>query len=639
MKTVEGNTKQLICCGLLYAILLLVLLKSLLHGDEPRSPIQREPFRVAALQFNPRWGQLEENVDRLARAFEGAAQQGARIIVAPEMATTGYVYTSRQEIDSFVETIPGRTTRRFAQISQQYLCYLAWGMAELDPATGLYYNAMAVVGPQGYLGKYRKTHLWETETHWAAYGNDRPPVLRTPYGSLSLLICQDANYSESFRLALLGGADIVCFATNSSGQTVARLQARAIQNGLYIIGANRCDEEKEFAMRGCSSIWSATGRKLAEASLDHEEVIFAEIDPSQYRMKQTILQHRRPEIYADLVRHIAPWDYSADDEPRRVQAIAMQYTPDPDPDRNWNTIERLLTQEQWRIDSFTRGRTMVVMPELSLVGLFDPENVHAKAESLGGESVERMRQLARSAQCWIVFGMAEKGNERKYYNTAVMLAPTGEIVAKARKMHLNAHDREWAKAGDKVVVVDTEDLGRVGLLVGSDAYVPEAGTLLAIERPSLVAIPSSWHGEVAGDGDIRINPAINPHGKRGAMVLWDNLAWEHLYYVIVANFVGGPRQFLGRSGVYSIDPIYDLQSPALANTQLKDEAVVGAFTTIQKDHWITQEKYISSRRAASRLYYPLLDSPGKQERTGEVFNSGPRDQRRYRGPMAHTGKE
>ena len=79
-------------------------------------------------------------------------------------------------------------------------------------------------------------------------------------------------------------------------------------------------------------------------------------------------------------------------------------------------------------------------------------------------------------------------------------------------------------------------------------------------------MPSSWHGEIARDGAIAINPEINPHGRRNAMVLWDEMAWTQLYYVVVANYVGTSERYLGRSGIYSIDPIYGIESPGLAKT-------------------------------------------------------------------------
>ena len=91
---------------------------------------ERSAFKVAAIQFNPELGVLGKNVDALAERFEQAAKSGAKIIVAPEMATTGYLYRDRTDIAKVVETIPGPTTQRFEKIASRYGCYIAWGMPE-----------------------------------------------------------------------------------------------------------------------------------------------------------------------------------------------------------------------------------------------------------------------------------------------------------------------------------------------------------------------------------------------------------------------------------------------------------------------------------------------------------------------------
>src|SRR5215467_13375596 len=106
-------------------------------------------YRVAAIQYEPALGQKEKNVGDLLRLVEEAAQQGARLVVLPEMATTGYCWDDRAEIAPHVEPIPGPTTERFQQLAADYDCYIAIGLAEVDPATDVYYNSLALVGPQG----------------------------------------------------------------------------------------------------------------------------------------------------------------------------------------------------------------------------------------------------------------------------------------------------------------------------------------------------------------------------------------------------------------------------------------------------------------------------------------------------------
>ena len=599
-----------------YAVVILVLLLPASARWLPAaeaSANSADTFKVAAVQFNPRIYRLEENVERLSRAFEEAARRGAKVIVAPEMATTGYLYKDREDIKAFVDTVPGKTTRRFAELARQYGCYLAWGMPEKDLETGLFYNSMALLGPEGYVGKYRKSHLWECEAHWAAWGNLGIPVFSTPYGNVSLLICQDANYMETFRIAMLAGADIVCFATNSSGQTVAHLQARAVRNGLYVISANRSDAETDrrtgqvFQMKGSSAVWSPSGEKLAEAGIDTEEIICATIDPTRFAEKQARKDERRPELYKGLIRHIAPWNELATKKPRSVRAVALQYEPViGDIRENRSVVEDLLQAALAGDENSKPKQTLVVLPELSLTGPIPTATVAQHAEDLHGETATWFGELAARYRAYVVFAMIEREGGA-LYNTAVLVAPGGRVAGRVRKIHLNKYDRSWARPGKRFAVFKANGLGRVGILVGNDAYLPEPALMLAVERADIVAVPSSWHGEVAGDGSIRINPNINPHSQQGGMVLWDDMAWSNLYYVVVANFVGTGKRFLGRSGIYSLDPIYGIESPGLARG-IKEQTVVGLFQTLnngERSHWIDQQKYIASRRPDD-LYYPLI---------------------------------
>src|SRR5690349_127127 len=127
-------------------------------------------YRVAAIQYEPTLGQKEKNVADLLHLVEEAAQHNARLIVLPEMATTGYCWESRTEIAPYVEPIPGPTTGRFQQLAAQYNSYIAVALPEVDPTTQVYYNSMALLGPDGLVGTYRKVHSWMGEPRWARDG-------------------------------------------------------------------------------------------------------------------------------------------------------------------------------------------------------------------------------------------------------------------------------------------------------------------------------------------------------------------------------------------------------------------------------------------------------------------------------------
>src|SRR5215469_5983091 len=97
-------------------------------------------YRVAAIQYEPALGEKEKNVTGLLRLVEEAAQHEARLIVLPEMATTGYCWESRDEIAPYVEPVPGPTTGRFQQLATHYGCYIAISLPEVDLDTDVYYN-------------------------------------------------------------------------------------------------------------------------------------------------------------------------------------------------------------------------------------------------------------------------------------------------------------------------------------------------------------------------------------------------------------------------------------------------------------------------------------------------------------------
>src|SRR5262245_42944340 len=94
----------------------------------PGPPENGGPFRVAAIQFEPLFGDKERNVAELLRLTEEAALAGARLIVHPEMATTGYCWGSRAEVTPFVEPISGPTTERFARLAAAHGCYVVVGL-------------------------------------------------------------------------------------------------------------------------------------------------------------------------------------------------------------------------------------------------------------------------------------------------------------------------------------------------------------------------------------------------------------------------------------------------------------------------------------------------------------------------------
>ena len=169
--------------------------------------------KVAAVQFEPTMFEKERNIARLLDLCEQAAAAGAKLIVTPEMGTTGYCWFDRAEVAPFVETIPGPTTNRFAALARKHACYIVVGMPEVDE-DGIYFNTAVLIGPDGVVGHHRKTHPYISEPKWAAAGDLHNQVFETPIGRIALLICMDIHFVETARLMALGGADVICHISN-----------------------------------------------------------------------------------------------------------------------------------------------------------------------------------------------------------------------------------------------------------------------------------------------------------------------------------------------------------------------------------------------------------------------------------------
>ncbi|MGM0829096.1 MAG: nitrilase-related carbon-nitrogen hydrolase [Bacillota bacterium] len=569
-----------------------------------------KPFQVASIQFNPILNKREQNVKELLKITEDALKNGAKLVVAPEMATTGYYYENREAIRSFVDTIPGKTTDAFAKLAKKYNAYLVFGMAEVEKKTGLYYNSAALVGPEGYIGKYRKMQMWETEMHWAAWGDLGVPVFDTKIGKIAINICMDSAYYETARLAGIKGTDILAFPTNSSAQTISALPARAQQNGIYVISANRSNTENGFHMIGGSAIWSPEGKKLAEApvlmneseDMDEPTITYATIDPRLFDNKnKDALNERRPELYKEIVHYVAPWDYTKNTTSHEVVAAALQYEPIiGDKEKNKEKIKRLIEQAKKEDNDLN----LVVLPELSLTGPVDGKRkneVESLAEDSKGDTAMFMSNLAKEYQLSIVYGFIEK-KENAFYNSAILMSSNGETAGKYQKTHLNKSDRKWAKPGSLLPVFETQELGKIGVLLGEDARYPEASGVLAVKRADIIAIPSAWHGQYGGEMEINKEISVNKYPK-GSMVTWDTVAIGAQAYTVIANYIGTEKGYLGRSSLYTLDPLYGLDQPVVASKE-KEEALVVKFKTLQSDAWFNQERLIHSRKTT--YFVPLV---------------------------------
>ena len=261
-------------------------------------------YKVATVQYEPTQFNKEHNINSLIELCEQAAKSGAKLIVTPEMGTTGYCFLDREEISSLVETIPGSTTKKFQQISEKYNCFIVIGMPEIDSDTKLYYNAAVLIGPNGMVGKHRKSHGYIAEPKWSAPGQDHL-VFDTEIGKIGILICMDIHFIETARLVALQDADIIINISNWLGERTPAPYwiSRAFENSCYLIEANRWGLERTVQFSGGSCVINPDG-SIASVIDKGDGVAYADIDLSWPRKKQVlnekIFDDRRPEMYLNI---------------------------------------------------------------------------------------------------------------------------------------------------------------------------------------------------------------------------------------------------------------------------------------------------------------------------------------------------
>ncbi|MCP3028910.1 nitrilase-related carbon-nitrogen hydrolase [Halobacillus sp. A5] len=566
----------------------------------------RTPFKAASIQFNPKLNRRNANIRELKSRVKQAAEQGAKLIVTPEMATTGYHYLDRSAISTYVDTIPGLTTDQFSEIAEEYNVYIVIGMAEEDLETGLYYNSAALVGPEGFIGKYRKIHQWVVENYWSCWGDTGCPVYETQIGKIAMIICQDSTYLESARLAAVNGADILCFPTNSSSASISMLQHWAEMNGLYVVSANRSDKEEDFQMIGASAIWSPYGHKVVEAPISRVEEgsgpdrVMGKINPAHYQnpAKDRLLE-RRMDSYKDLMLFLGPWDYTKNTQSRHIKAAAVQYEPViGNKEINLNKVIQLIEEK------VEEDVQLIVLPEVSVIGPVKTkkkQDIHDYAETDDGPTIREMKRLAKEKKVHIVFGFAEKELPH-YYNSAVLISPVGEVIGKHRKIHLDDWDEHWATPGNQIFITPVNGFGRVGMMIGYDAVFPEVASVLAVKRADMICVPTSWNGQYGVELAMNEKMFAKPYPD-GTVSTWDAVAKGAQSFTIVANFVGTEHDFKGRSAIYNLDQNYTEDETVITSGK-EQEVLVNSFHTMKTDWWLDQEKLILTRRTA--FYKPLV---------------------------------
>ncbi len=271
-------------------------------------------MKVAAVQMDVRIFEKDHNLAAILAKFKEAAGAGARLVVFPECALSGYCFSSRSEALEAAETVPGPATEKIRAAAKKAGSTAIVGM--LERMGDQLYNAAAVITPEGTLGTHRKVHLLHLGVDRYDDPGDTPfPVFETPFAKVGINICFDSSFPESGRVTKLKHAQVLAIPTNwpvGSDSWQHAPKVRATENHLYVIAADRVGEERGFHFTGHSQIVHFTGEVLAEAGESEETILYAEIDPlaaddnrivrvpGEYEFDR--IAARRPEMYGEITQ-------------------------------------------------------------------------------------------------------------------------------------------------------------------------------------------------------------------------------------------------------------------------------------------------------------------------------------------------
>ncbi|MBS0500873.1 MAG: hypothetical protein JSR74_11160 [Proteobacteria bacterium] len=428
------------------------------------------PVRVAAIAFAPQLGDVEENILTMHLLARDAIEHGARIVVFPELATSGYSIELTPLPNTVAIAQPFDELSALVGLAIQHSSLIVAGFAERDGER--LYNSAVVIEPSGKINVQRKR--WSFPGSWQQPGSTPIEVYSTPWGTVAVVICSDTYNMESARIAALKGADILLVPANWWGpfEQLSLWKTRARENGVWLIVANRLGRERvAFSaqnsvqdMRGPSAIISPSGHiaQVYEPDLSVTEcddvVLYQTIDSAARRdLAKLILPAVIRRSYDGLgsVNYLPPHFSPPTGLPPigMIPVYVISYEPTLNSSENLAFFKRELLVKQIPKNAF------VVLPGL---GLF--------TERCAGDLDPR------TSAYWAQVAILVRDSGAQAVITSVLLQKEKTCATSAAVAYITATGMtimgDYDVDGSAPLVVNHQ-FGKVGIVTGDDMLLPE----------------------------------------------------------------------------------------------------------------------------------------------------------------------
>lgn len=271
---------------------------------------------VALVQMQPKLGQLEDNLNKIAELVTTiAAKQRVDLIVFPELVTSGAELGVR--FTEMAQRIPGMIVNVLSQRAQDFGVYIAFGMATKEKVESVLYNSAVLIGPEGdVVETYHKLHL-RGEERMVFREGFRLNTAETEFGTFGLMLGSDLAFPEVARSAALDGAEVIIALANWEVSEIdawkTYLRARAYENAVYTIGVNRVGTDVTQTFGGESMVIGPRGEIVGTLADNTDEttgepkegflVVKIDLDDvRRTREESQVMQMRHPVAYKNIVR-------------------------------------------------------------------------------------------------------------------------------------------------------------------------------------------------------------------------------------------------------------------------------------------------------------------------------------------------
>ncbi|RXG32140.1 carbon-nitrogen hydrolase [Leeuwenhoekiella marinoflava] len=286
-------------------------------------------YTIAVLQLNLN-NTAEKNLEKCKKWVRDAAAEGGEVICLPELYSSHY-FCQDEDVDNFkyAEPLYDISFTAFSELAKELGVVIIVPFFE-KRMSGIYHNSAYIIDTDGSeAGLYRKMHIPDDphfyEKFYFTPGDLGFKTIKTKKADLGTLICWDQWYPEAARLTALQGAEVLFYPTaigwhpqekaqfgvNQHGAWMNVMKGHAVANGVFVAAANRIGLEQYIPDTNGIEFWGQSficgpqGEILAQASVDQEELLLAEVDldlQENVRQNWPFFRDRRIDFYGEITK-------------------------------------------------------------------------------------------------------------------------------------------------------------------------------------------------------------------------------------------------------------------------------------------------------------------------------------------------